>query len=745
MSKKIFNHVVTVHRGDALEKVIPNKAAKVARAHVQPQELALRSSTGVLSKLPRVSLTKASFDTRHLSQASALKAVAAVQPYQNDGQLINSVRNQITTQLRALGWPGQEPQRLVILVGGQPATKTGAKVLVAAMAALQQVLQTVPGAPPPQYFAHERPGDFKKVCGQAMARTAAKLKTLAPGEAEAQLGADLRTPQALGVMLTVAEAAGFSLHGYDDRESRPPVREFGEAAMAHAIGHKLPANGNAAAVVTTPTQNYQGLHEELTKSGVAVIGIACVTPGPLGGGHDDTDVPHRRKRLSYVLAKPEVMNFITSPAMERPDAPGLLGFAHGLGIDVRAHAAGPQTPSVGSAETEAGHSGTVQLEPPPLSRHPQPEDHVASAHDPNVDAVLERQIAARGAERAQLASGKRPLSSADRKQAPYLYGSKTVGMPIKGDLLDLSRRVNVAVERAREQLSLGRANVRAEIEASDHHVMHVHFATRTLWLEEFENEPRGVKAGVQAYSGTGMCDEHRNVGAYEMVPLMKDGETLFLVGHPTFSHAFYLAQGPNGGPLIAGDAWADGPSVQNVHGAFTLNERGEVLGIYDPDRGDGTDSTVALNLRCTIADSDREDAAANYAAGKALGAQLAPRIAASAQGFRDSGLSLEMTSRVNAMSTVDKRFAKAVASALKEAPKPQRHGVDPPPEFAEAHGKVFHTLKVAYWLQEDLDLGRMDAAREAGGILEDAMSLDKTGPQRGQVPKPDNGEGPSRT
>ncbi|MGL4605750.1 MAG: hypothetical protein ACRCU9_16555 [Iodobacter sp.] len=178
-------------------------------------------------------------------------------------------------------------------------------------------------------------------------------------------------------------------------------------------------------------------------------------------------------------------------------------------------------------------------------------------------------------------------SAPDNKIMPlasYLLARSILNKTIDDTRLAPLLKANDSVTSAREKLSFGRGNVRADLQKSQEARWRTAFC-RDLNIDlPHHGQPELIAKALLMKAGN--CGEYGDVVTYIHAAKLGEKEKIFRVhGTKGFDHAWAELEAPGGSRIIM-DAWADGPAILAEDSAFSYSKKKrQVMDSYDQQEG----------------------------------------------------------------------------------------------------------------------------------------------------------------
>lgn len=162
--------------------------------------------------------------------------------------------------------------------------------------------------------------------------------------------------------------------------------------------------------------------------------------------------------------------------------------------------------------------------------------------------------------------GPRRLTPIDERQAGYLLARDMVGRPVHPTVLGMITRCSQSVRETHEIMTLGRGNVKADIDASQGESHHLTIGTRIAFEDVKKSTrrdlPPATKAGIAAHNGAGHCAEYAGVVQHLHAPRLQEGEEITVLEHTIHDHGWAVLTGASGRAAVKLDPWAQCPVIE---------------------------------------------------------------------------------------------------------------------------------------------------------------------------------------
>lgn len=300
-------------------------------------------------------------------------------------------------------------------------------------------------------------------------------------------------------------------------------------------------------------------------------------------------------------------------------------------------------------------------------------------------------------------------------QAGYLFIRAAQGRHVHGEDLAVLHRGQVALERARDALPHGRANVVGEPPSAMERASTLRHVTWPRVRDEAmaglqgHPDPRAVVvgnyAGAATFMGAGNCGDHGAVGLIALGKLIGRGEQALLMTHPCDHNWAVLSRNDRATNVqpddVVVDAWAEGPAIMASDGRFWNPEQVSVAARLAPRSG-------------RLAAATAEETKAR------LAATTTPQMEVQAFYERYSGTDMTMWTSTPVLDEARARAALTDANEPKNVPS------------RDSDEKIGLRQQVlAAGVARSLGVGVGDAARMAPAVIEAAANL--AGWRAGQI------------
>ena len=168
--------------------------------------------------------------------------------------------------------------------------------------------------------------------------------------------------------------------------------------------------------------------------------------------------------------------------------------------------------------------------------------------------------------------------------ASYLLARSILNKTIDDARLAPLLKANDSVTSAREKLSFGRGNVRADLQKSQEARWRTEFCRDLNINLPHHGRPEVIAKALLMKAGN--CGEYGGVVTYIHAAKLGEKEKVFSVhGAKGFDHLWAELEAPGGSRIIM-DAWADGPAILAEDSAFSYSKKKrQVMDSYDQQEG----------------------------------------------------------------------------------------------------------------------------------------------------------------